>query len=187
MPLLLVLMTACSGGDEEAAQPMLVKPAPPGRQVSQCCSREEAEAAFALVLAGQAQVFDADHAGLQATLETLTPLMSELADTTAVDGFRVAAEALVPCEAEACVEVFAAVADGWASYLYRSRVGETEFAIGWDAKGRHAVFVQGQELASPYGGSRHDLSWGTQAEAEAFQQALREYNAAQGATTPPSP
>ncbi len=187
MPLLLALMTACSGGGDAAAVVVPVKPEPPGRQVSQCCSRDEAETAFALVLEGQAQVFAADHEGLKATLEALTPLQSELADTTATDGFRDARDALVPCEGEACVAVYAAVADAWATYLYRSQVGETEFALAWDAGGGHALFVQGQEIASPYGGSRHDLSWGSEADAKAFQQALAAYHQSLAGTTPPTP
>lgn len=187
MPLLMLLSMACSGGDEEATAVLPQKPHPPGRQVSQCCSRTEATEAFGLVLEAQGQLLVGDRAALVTTLEALAPLQAELADTTAVDAFVTARDALVPCEGDACLEIFGTVADAWAGYLARSRVGEHEFALAWDARGRHHVFVQGQEPVSPYGGRRHDLSWGTQQEAEAFQQALRDYSAALGPTTPPPP
>ncbi|GEM_PF-3669990 len=177
---MLVLLSWFACGDTQAnavPEPAATQPNPPGRSVSQCCSRPEAQAVFDDVLAVQALVANGDDAALQAALGALVEPSQHLADTTSSPHFDAVVEALAPCEGQACVDSFGAVADGWAAYLERSRVGDRQLAIAYDLEVHHAFFVTGHELEGPYGSSRSQLSWGSKESAVAFSEAMEAHMA----------
>ncbi len=116
---------------------------------------------FELTLAAQEELGRGDSAGVTAALDAARPALVELAATYREPHFEAIGAAATTCEGDACAEVVGAIIGAWVPYLSRSKVGERDAALGWDASVDRYFFVVGTHLSSPYGGGPMDVRWGS--------------------------